>query len=158
MRRVGRWCEWCNLFVVFILLVGVLVFQSQLLMSKSCDKLLTLLHYTCHQKISRDKVGQFWSNFGSNFCKTWQNLIKTHIFVLESWTRWDIFEVWRIIFKGKYLKIFALHIKFAFRLCFSYEVCTVFIFILVRLVLLAYLWLLSLNTFCSCNIRLSLLN
>ena len=41
----GTWEIWteplCNLFVVFILLVVVLVFQSVLLMSKLCDKLLT---------------------------------------------------------------------------------------------------------------------
>ena len=58
----GTWEIWteplCNLFVVFILLVVVLVFQSVLLMSKLCDKLLThfsegTLVHTSHQSVQR---------------------------------------------------------------------------------------------------------
>ena len=60
----GTWEIWteplCNLFVVFILLVVVLVFQSVLLMSKLCDKLLThfsegtLVHTNQCRKAFRD--------------------------------------------------------------------------------------------------------
>ena len=60
----GTWEIWteplCNLFVVFILLVVVLVFQSVLLMSKLCDKLLThfsegTLVHTSHQSVYVEK-------------------------------------------------------------------------------------------------------